>query len=69
MKNSKLLLVVLTILFATAVDGEVRVPALIGDNMVLQQGKKVRIWGSALPNERVTVALDKNTASATTDAN
>lgn len=48
--------------------GEVRLPAIISDNMVLQQETKVRIWGSANPGERVTVTLDKKHASAVADA-
>ncbi len=30
---------------------------LFGDNMVLQQGKKVKIWGSGIPNQIVTVKV------------
>src|SRR5262245_4888903 len=46
---------------------EVRLPAIIGDNMVLQQGMKVRIWGQAAPGEHIKVNLASQTASATTD--
>ena len=41
--------------------GDVRLPAIIGDNMVLQQGKKVAIWGWAEPNEEVTVSVSWRT--------
>ncbi len=40
--------------FASA---EVRVPALIGDNMVLQQGGPARLWGWADPGEAVRASL------------
>ena len=30
-------------------------PSVIGDNLVLQQGRKARLWGTASPGERVTV--------------
>jgi sialate O-acetylesterase len=46
---------------------DVRVPSLIGDHMVLQQGRKVRVWGTAEPGERVTVTFDGNTARAVAD--
>ncbi len=46
---------------------EVRVPAIIGDNMVLQAGMKVRIWGKANPGERVTVRINSQSSSATAD--
>lgn len=36
---------------------EVRLPAVIGDQMVLQQGEPVRIWGWATEGERVRVRL------------
>ena len=48
-----LLLFVLTTALASQALPEVRVPSIIGDNMVLQQDKKVRIWGWASPNEKV----------------
>jgi sialate O-acetylesterase len=46
---------------------EVRMPAIIGDNMVVQAGMKVRIWGKANPGERVTVRFNSQTTSAPTD--
>ncbi|MDX1983241.1 MAG: sialate O-acetylesterase [Bryobacteraceae bacterium] len=36
---------------------EVKLPALISDNMVLQQGMPVRIWGTAAAGEAVTVTF------------
>jgi sialate O-acetylesterase len=47
--------------------GEVRVPSIIGDNMVLQQGVKARLWGMAQPGERITVTFDGRTEGAITD--
>lgn len=35
---------------------DVTLPALIGDNMVLQRGRPARLWGWADPDEKVTVA-------------
>ena len=35
---------------------EVRLPAVISDNMVLQQGLEVPIWGWAQPGEEITVS-------------
>ena len=40
----------------------VRLPAVIGDNMVLQRGRAVPIWGWADPGEQVTVTLARRTA-------
>jgi len=45
------------LLLAGAAFAEVRLPAVIGDNMVLQQGRKVSIWGRAEPGEEVMVSV------------
>ncbi len=36
--------------------------------MVLQQGKKLPVWGTAAPGEKVTVTVGSNTGQATADA-
>lgn len=51
-----------------AARADVRVPSVIGDNMVLQQGHKVRLWGTAEPGERVTVTFNASAARAVADA-
>jgi sialate O-acetylesterase len=47
----------LFVVFTAIVQAEVRMPPIIGDNMVLQQGTRIRIWGKANPGERVTVTF------------
>ncbi len=42
---------------AITASGRVTLPAIISDNMVLQSGAKVAIWGLADPGEQVTVAV------------
>ncbi|HET6977069.1 MAG TPA: sialate O-acetylesterase [Pyrinomonadaceae bacterium] len=54
--------------FVGVVRAEVRLPAIIGDNMVLQQGTKVRIWGHARPGERVNVTFQNKSTEAVADA-
>jgi hypothetical protein len=45
-------------LFSAGVgSAEVRLPSIISDNMVIQQGMKVRIWGKANAGEHVTVTF------------
>ena len=44
--------------------GDVRLPALLSDNMVLQRGAAVRIWGWAGEGEKVTVKLGGQQAAA-----
>jgi len=53
--------VVLLLVGACAVFADVKLPAVIGDNMVLQQGAKASIWGWAAPNEEVMVSVSWST--------
>ena len=46
-----------------ALNAAVKVPALISDHMVLQQGIPVRIWGTADPGEGVRVDLQGQSVS------
>lgn len=54
---------------AAPVWADVKLPAVIGDHMVLQQGVAVPIWGTADADEEVTVTLgeQKKTARAGAD--
>jgi sialate O-acetylesterase len=51
----KTLFAVILITLSQGLYGNVRLPALISNNMVLQQQSQVRIWGWANPYEKVTV--------------
>ncbi len=50
-----LTLCALAALTATNSLANIRLPAIIGDNMVLQAGDRVRLWGWADPNEEIEV--------------
>src|SRR5215510_13907645 len=56
-------------LAASAVDADVKLPALISDHMVLQADTEVPIWGWANPGESVSVSLGQANANATADQN
>src|SRR5208337_2712336 len=47
---------------------EVKLPSLLSDGLVLQQGMKVNIWGTADPGERVTVTLGDQQMSGVADS-
>ena len=47
--------------------GDVKVGALFSDNMVLQQGMKCPVWGSADPGETVTVTIAGHAVKAKAD--
>ena len=64
-----LCVVVLVLLGVGTAAADVKLPALIGDNMVLQQGRQAAIWGTADAGEQVTVTLGSQKQSATADAN
>jgi len=59
LRNSNVLMLSLVVLLAgTGVTlADVRLPAIIGDNMVLQQGRPVSVWGWADPGEEVMVSV------------
>lgn len=48
-------------------EGQVRLPRLISDGMVLQRDKELKIWGWASPGENVTVEFTGAKYSATAD--
>lgn len=48
---------ILLLLFTGAAKGQVRLPALVSDGMVLQRDTPVTIWGWATPGEKVTVTF------------
>ncbi|MTH16027.1 sialate O-acetylesterase [Flavobacterium sp. LC2016-01] len=53
----KLLLIFIVLGFKLTVLAQVKLPALVGDNMVLQQNLKVNLWGWASPNEKIKIQL------------
>ncbi len=63
-----LLTSVIVMTLATAVEANVRVPAVIGNNMVLQKDIPLPIWGWADPGEEVTVTFGDKLMSVKADA-
>ncbi|MHC4464098.1 MAG: sialate O-acetylesterase, partial [Planctomycetota bacterium] len=47
----------LLLVSACASFADVRLPAIIGDNMILQRDKKAPVWGWAEPGEEVMVSV------------
>jgi sialate O-acetylesterase len=46
---------------------DVKLPAIFGDHMVLQEGKTLPVWGTADPGETVTVTVGTEKAQAKAD--
>ena len=64
MKTPALFLLLIT----AAAHAEVKLPALISDNMVLQQDLPANVWGWAEAGEKVSVKFGEKSAVATADA-
>lgn len=62
-----LMLVTLNAFNVNQAQAEIKLPAIIGDNMVLQQGQKNPLWGWAEPGEQVIVSVDGQSHTATAD--
>jgi sialate O-acetylesterase len=58
----------LIVLAASIATANVRLPAIISDNMVIQAGAQAPIWGWAEPKETVTVSIAKQKHTATAGA-
>ena len=61
------LIIALLVCAPLAVDAEVRIPKVLGDHMVLQQGKAINIWGWADKGEEVSVAFGEAKANTVAD--
>ena len=68
MKFATLLMAATCGVIGVCADAAVRLPALFGDNMVLQRDVPVPIWGWAEPGQEVTVSVAAQRVSATADA-
>ncbi len=72
MKNYYRLFAALTLLlFTVQIKAEIKLPAVIGSHMVLQQQTNAALWGKAAENKTVTVTTswDKKTYKSRSDAN
>ena len=55
-----------TCVFAITAQAEVRLPAIIGNHMVLQQKSDVKLWGWCDPSEKIKVNLSSDTTNYNT---
>jgi len=70
--NMKKLLVLLPLFtFLSIIKAEIKLPALVGDNMVLQQNTVVALWGKAKPESTVSLKTtwDNQSYKVTSDKN
>ena len=64
-----LFLCLATALISCSLPAEIELPAILGNNMIIQQDHPVKIWGQAEPEEQITVQLGREVAMATADEN
>ena len=62
------LLVLIALFSAGSIKAEVKLPAIFGDHMVLQQQTNAAIWGKATPGRSVKVNTSWNKKSYTATA-
>jgi len=69
-KNLTIFTFLILFLSSTILNAEVKLPAIFGDNMVLQQQTDAAIWGVANPNKtvKITTSWNKKSYSAKADA-
>ena len=61
-----MLLLSLSIFFSGSVWADVKLPALVGDNMVLQRDARIKLWGWADPGEKVRIQFQSKRLTAKT---
>jgi len=54
----KLLIFLFLLAVQFPLSAQVKLPALVSDNMVLQQNAKVNLWGWSSPNEKISIQLE-----------
>ncbi len=55
--NTVVIFLILSLAIAGAAFADVKLPAVIGDNMVLQRGKATTMWGWGEPGEQIMVSV------------
>lgn len=68
MRLKTLLTLCLLTAFTTFIHAQIRLPKVLGSNMVLQRQKPVPVWGWATPGEMVTVSFAGQQRRTTADA-
>ncbi|MDQ4140819.1 MAG: sialate O-acetylesterase, partial [Bacteroidota bacterium] len=67
MKFHKAFSLFLFLLFSASSFGEIKLPRLISDGMVLQRDTKTKIWGWAAPAEKITLTFQNKTYHTVAD--
>lgn len=60
--SSLMTILIVFVISSGTIYGEVKLPAIFGDNMVLQQQTEAAIWGTASKNSTVKATTSKHPA-------
>jgi sialate O-acetylesterase len=63
---SVLIVLLLLVIHMSELNGEITLPSIFGDNMVLQQKSEAPVWGLAKPNSAVKITTSWNNRTYTT---
>ncbi len=64
----QLITILILILSSVCAYGNIKLPVLVSDGMVLQRDIKIIIWGWASPGEKVQIKFNKKTVNTVTDS-
>jgi len=67
--NSKIIILGIFLISAFSLSAKIKVASVLGDNMVLQRNTEVKIWGTADPNQKLTITTSWNKTKLSTTAN
>lgn len=66
--NSKIFILSVFLAFCLSLQAKIKVASVLGDNMVLQRNTRVKLWGTADPNQKLTITTSWNKAKTNTVA-
>jgi sialate O-acetylesterase len=66
-QSTKIFLIVLFWLICLFIHGQVKLPKVFSDNMVLQRDLNIPVWGTSEPNSSVTVKIGNTITKTSTD--
>jgi len=65
----KILIITFFLPFTLLLQAQIKVAPVLGDNMVMQRNTEVRLWGTAKPNDKLTITVGWNGLKVNTVSN
>jgi len=67
--KTRSLILSLFLSFALLLQAQIKIASVLGDNMVLQRNTEVKIWGTSIPNDKLTISTGWDKAKINTVSN